>query len=480
VTESPSVRVASAAAAQIVQAALHPDCSADELAKLAALDPQFALRVLSVVNSPAFALSNPVDDVARAASLLGVRGLKNLALSLIVSEMVPSGPAGKVLFANSLRRALAARAIAKAKRHRDVDPFFTTGLFLETGLLITSSKDLSLAGEIASSPAAFRLIRERAAGERGHPVQGADLAKSYSLPEATIAAIAHHHDEICPEGDMASIAWCAERIAGVFEGNMEAAKKLAGEAAEALGLSKDALAEIYETLPGQVAASAEAFQQEIGEQPDLDALAKDAAWALTALTAQYEGVLRQLTALIDAKEALEQELRDANDLLSVQATTDALTALPNKRAYCAALHRDLARASREGHPLSLIVMDIDHFKTFNDTWGHAVGDDVLRKVGEVLKEAVRTGDFPARYGGEEFVVVLPHTGKHGARAVAERIRKSLEATAVLHPDGNLSVTASFGIATTDGRTDPNALFVAADSALYDAKKTGRNRVCLAA
>ncbi|MFK8001001.1 MAG: diguanylate cyclase [Polyangiales bacterium] len=480
-TQPPPVRVASAAAARIVQAALQPDCSAAELAKLAALDPQFALRVLSVVNSPAFALSNAVDDVGRAASLLGVRGLKNLALSLIVTEMVPSGEAGQVLFANSLRRALAARAIAKARKHREVDPFFTTGLFLETGLLVTGSKDLNLAGEIASSPAAFRLIRERAAGEPGHPVQGAELAKNYSLPQATIDAIAHHHDDACPEGDMASIAWCAERIAGVFEGgNVEAAKKLAHEAAEAIGLSADELAEIYATLPGQVALSAEAFQQEIAEQPDLDALAKDAARALTALNAQYEGVLRQLTALIDAKEALEQELRDANELLSMQATTDQLTSLPNKRAYTTALHRDLARAVREQEPLSLIVMDIDHFKSFNDTWGHAVGDDVLRKVGEVLGDSVRTGDFPARYGGEEFVVVLPHTGKHGARAVAERIRKRLEAAVVAHPDGDLSVTASFGIATTDGRIDADSLFVAADSALYDAKKTGRNRVCLAA
>ena len=93
---------------------------------------------------------------------------------------------------------------------------------------------------------------------------------------------------------------------------------------------------------------------------------------------------------------------------------------------------------------------------------------------------MRTGDFPARYGGEEFVVVLPHTGKHGARAVAERIRQNLEAAAVPHPKGDLQVTASFGIATTDGHTDVDALFVAADSALYDAKKSGRNRVCLAA
>ena len=139
---------------QIVQTALKPDCSVGDLAKLAETDPGFGIRLLSVVNSSAYALPHKVNDVPQAASLLGVNGMKNLALGLSMSQMAPVGPEGELLLGNCLRRGVAARLLAERMGMRKrADDCFTTGLFLETGLLTWASEDLRGAADVARWPA---------------------------------------------------------------------------------------------------------------------------------------------------------------------------------------------------------------------------------------------------------------------------------------------------------------------------------------
>ncbi len=471
-------------ATKVIQLAVRDDCSASELGKLAASDPAFGMRVLSIVNSPAFMLAHRVTDVRQAASLLGIRGLRNLALSLVVSDMVPVGEEGRTLLANSLRRALAARNIAQTLGFRQTDSYFTAGLFLETGLLVKARDDLARAFEIARSPAAHRIVRERAAGELAHPIVGAELAEQYNLGEEMTAAIAHHHDATMPEGSMAQVCWLAERVAGVFEGgDLLAAKNEAFSHAAQLGMPTEDLEAIFEAIPGQVREAALAFNQDVGEQPDLEALVHDANRSLVEMNQHYEDLVRQLQRLIEEKEALETELRAANQKLTEQATTDVLTGLSNKRAFETALKRDLSRADRQRQPLSLVIIDVDHFKKFNDTWGHRTGDEVLRCVGSLLRRLVRAGDLAARCGGEEFAVILPDTDALGAHTAAERIRRELEGLAVEGPEGPLKITASLGVATVRGpgcEHDAQVLFERADAALYQAKRAGRNRVQLAA
>lgn len=471
-------------ATRVVQLAIQENCSAAELGKLAASDPAFGMRVLAVVNSPAFMLAHRVTDVRQAVSLLGVRGLRNLALSLVISDMVPVGEEGRLLLANSLRRALACRGIARALGFRQTDSYFTAGLFLETGLLAKARDDLRRAFEIARSPAAHRIVRERAAGELAHPIIGAELAEQYNLGEEMVAAIAHHHDPTLPEGSLAQVCWLAERVAGVFEGgDMLGARNEALSLGAQLGAATEDLEALFAELPQQVREAAAAFDRDVGEQPDLEALVRDANRSLVEMNQHYEDLVRQLQRLIEEKEALETELRAANQKLAEQATTDVLTGLANKRAFEVALNRDLARADRQGQSLSLVVIDVDHFKKFNDTWGHSTGDEVLRGVGALLRRLVRTGDLPARYGGEEFGVILPDTDALGARTVAERIRCELEALTIDGPEGPLKVTASLGVATVQGpgcEHSAQILFERADAALYAAKRAGRNQVAMAA
>jgi len=171
-----------------------------------------------------------------------------------------------------------------------------------------------------------------------------------------------------------------------------------------------------------------------------------------------------------------------HELVSEQAVTDDLTGLSNKRAFTDVADKEAARAQRFSHSLSLLMLDIDDFKRVNDTHGHLVGDDVLRRIGRILQAESRGIDEPARYGGEEFVVALPETGMQGAEELAERVRERIEAEPVPLSDGGeaLRVTASLGVASIpDSASDVRGLIAAADAALYAAKRAGKNRVVMA-
>jgi two-component system, cell cycle response regulator len=159
------------------------------------------------------------------------------------------------------------------------------------------------------------------------------------------------------------------------------------------------------------------------------------------------------------------------------ATTDGLTGLVNHRHFQEVFDNTLALAERHRRKVSLILTDIDHFKTVNDTYGHPVGDKVLKRVAAILGQQARRTDIVARYGGEEFAVLMVETDKVGAKHIAERIRKSVEAETFHSENGSFRSTLSLGIATFPDDFDNKAKVIqAADQALYTAKRSGRNRV----
>ncbi len=179
------------------------------------------------------------------------------------------------------------------------------------------------------------------------------------------------------------------------------------------------------------------------------------------------------------------ERKRLEDELAKQALTDGLTGLANRRAFDEALDREWRRTLREGTKISLLLLDLDHFKEFNDRYGHTVGDDCLRAVASAIRSvARRPGDVVARYGGEEIAVILYDTDLEGGEGVAEQIRQAILALRLPHaenPEGGGWVTASTGVATAlaiVGGTIrmPESLLVAADGAMYRAKHGGRNRV----
>ncbi len=182
------------------------------------------------------------------------------------------------------------------------------------------------------------------------------------------------------------------------------------------------------------------------------------------------------------RDVTERTLRE--ERLAAQALTDSLTELPNRRAFDDALSREWKRTRREKTRMALLLLDIDHFKEFNDQYGHMMGDDCLRAVAGTIKAMLRGSDFAARFGGEEFAIILPATRGTAAMQVAEKVRAAIEKLDIPHAHNHergCRVTTSIGVTTAEGQMDetcqmPEGLLLAADHALYRAKREGRNRV----
>jgi diguanylate cyclase (GGDEF)-like protein len=176
----------------------------------------------------------------------------------------------------------------------------------------------------------------------------------------------------------------------------------------------------------------------------------------------------EIATLGDAFNRMADELR-------ARARTDELTEMPNFRAFRERIDAELDRADRYPERFGVLVLDLDRFKNYNDTYGHSAGNEALRRVAQSIRETVRSVDFPARYGGEEFAVIVPRVDSAALLVIAERVRANIESLPA--PAGGATVTVSIGAAIfPDDARERDALFQAADARLYEAKKAGRNRV----
>ncbi len=203
----------------------------------------------------------------------------------------------------------------------------------------------------------------------------------------------------------------------------------------------------------------------------------------SVLIAELHRQLEEKTRELDGKnlelEVLQKELEEKNDKLEQLSSLDGLTGLFNRRYFDANLVKEWKQALRTHTPLSLLIVDIDHFKGYNDRYGHLEGDECLRKVAQALYEALlRPIDIVARYGGEEFTAILPDTDREGAELVARRMMEQVERLDIPHSGGAVTgrVTVSIGATTLvpSGRLSANTLLEYADKALHEAKEAGRN------
>lgn len=189
----------------------------------------------------------------------------------------------------------------------------------------------------------------------------------------------------------------------------------------------------------------------------------------------------EFLARVRAHQKLAQtirELESSRRFLKEQANTDPLTKLANRRNFFTMVSSVLAQMHRQNEHFSVVMLDIDHFKRINDTYGHQAGDFVLVELSKVLSGAIREGDLVARMGGEEFVVASPYTNRLAAIVLSERLRKSVEDTKFVFEGNQIPVTISLGVASkTKGTDDIDKLIAIADSRLYIAKEKGRNRIC---
>lgn len=185
-------------------------------------------------------------------------------------------------------------------------------------------------------------------------------------------------------------------------------------------------------------------------------------------------IIRDMTAFKQAEEAMLKMQEEVTQY----ATYDSLTGILNRRAFLDKLQQEMCRSQRESFSLSLMIMDLDHFKLINDEMGHSCGDTVLKKIAHCLTERLRPYDILGRYGGDEFIACLPNTDSKEAHKIAERLRAHIEESVISYGDKHFSVTISIGLACYDNKTpeDIESLIIRADKNLYSAKEK-RNTVC---
>ncbi len=205
----------------------------------------------------------------------------------------------------------------------------------------------------------------------------------------------------------------------------------------------------------------------------------DAVSALLAATREMYEVNTKLESQLAAHGLQIGELKSKLEDVRRDSVTDNLTGLANRRDFDERLEEAIAHAEREGAPLCLMMLDVDHFKKFNDSFGHQVGDEVLKLVARTLTESVKGRDSPARFGGEEFAIILPDTRLDQASVVAEHIRAAMASRRIVRRNSGMDygqVTLSIGISVLGAGDEADDLVGRADEAMYQAKETGRNRV----
>ncbi|WP_299644069.1 GGDEF domain-containing protein [Devosia sp.] len=233
------------------------------------------------------------------------------------------------------------------------------------------------------------------------------------------------------------------------------------------------------TTANAYSATLQVASGDLGSDQLNDARLRELANALLDETRRMQDANHRLELnLAASREDIEALQRDLDDVRR-EALLDPLTKINNRKAFDDGLLRSVARAAEHGDHLCLMLIDIDHFKRFNDTWGHQTGDQVLRLVAMTIKSNIKGKDIAARYGGEEFAAILPDTDLEGAVILADNIRKAIQAKELLKRSTNEKlgrVTASFGVATFRPDDTPSTLVERADRCLYAAKHAGRNKV----
>jgi diguanylate cyclase (GGDEF)-like protein len=486
------------AALGIVKACRDQEVGATQLSSIVNQDPRLTVEVLRTVNSAFFGLERKVRSANQAVAVLGNRALRNIALCFAVRDATRAesmkGFDVTDFWEDALRRAVGARHFA-GMLGLDQEEAFTLGLLQEFGILVMLHV---MPGKVSSWPiirATSNEHRPRVEHENfgtSHTHVGWMLARNWGLPEEIGVAIANHHDEP-PQGlgdtavRMCQVARAAEALGSVFtardkRGSLEDCNQVLSGPPFTLNTTQ--VEELLASVPEQVEAVSATLGLGVGEQPSFQGILEQANKQLVEEHLSYQELTLKLQAALEEKERFYHALELANARLEQLAYYDPLTGLSNRRHFEDGFLREIHRHSRTGRPLSVVVMDIDKFKTVNDTYGHPFGDVVLSAIASVLQEVLRATDIKARVGGDEMYLLMPETPAPVGMKTTERVRKAIEGLDLTIGDARVPVSCSFGGTTWAGRVDNSTtaneiaeqIVKAADVALYESKEKGRNSV----
>lgn len=481
-----------AIALKIIEAVKTDEASLTEMARIVSSDPALAARVLKLSNSSFYSLPQKVDSVQKAMTILGTEAVKNIALSFVIVESMQTGDENgfnhKIFWKRAVTSAVSAELIADVIQQKSEDVFITA-LLKDIGVIILylgmPEEYLNVFDEKRASDLPVNAIEKKVFGF-DHQEVGARVLKNWGLPESIYQPIEYHHAiKKAPENckTKAQILWLADRMSSVYHGSRCAAqiKDINRTFKQSYGLKEEGINQVIDAVANNSIEMMSYFDIDAGNMKPYSELLLDANAELGKLNVSNELLILDLKRSKKKTEMLALELQTANEKLRDLASKDGLTGLYNHRFFQEALDKEISRSVRYEKALTLILLDIDHFKKVNDQYGHPAGDIVLKFISAIMQKAVRESDLVVRYGGEEFAIILPETDLKGGAILAERLRREVEATEMPADGQTIKVTISIGVTTYNlsaGSSGKAALINAADKGLYHSKENGRNKLSI--
>jgi diguanylate cyclase (GGDEF)-like protein len=481
-------------ASEIITLTAREDTTLSDIADLVSKDIALSAKILKVSNSAFYSFAQQISSINQAVSILGINAVRSLVLSFSFISMRGGKQKSQFDFEkfwkNSLASAVASKLILEHVNGADTEEIFICGLLQNLGELILARTFPKEYDEVLKkiSEEHNALTTEEEQFGTGHDVIGYEVAKNWGFPEILLLPILHHHTPLGYTGGDKKLetsckaVYLSDLLVAILYSDKpeEFHSRFRKEAKKLLGFSNEDIEHILSEIHTQVDRAGEYFGLRIKNTKSIQEILQEANIRLSLMNLDFDQMNQELIEAKIALENLTEELQKKNKILDNLANIDGLTEIYNHRFFQNSLDNEISRAQRNETEISIIMIDIDFFKKFNDDYGHQVGDFILKSFSAALKKEIRRYDTLARYGGEEFVIILPDTSIAEAAIVAEKLRCVVDDTVFDDNRETYHITASFGIATTRPLTTDNfnkGNFInQADEALYDAKEGGRNQV----
>ncbi|MDR4508673.1 MAG: GGDEF domain-containing protein [Candidatus Brocadiaceae bacterium] len=496
VLKSATVSTLPSIASKLISITSNEETSSSDIANLILKDASLSTKILKIANSAFYSFPYKISTVHQAISSIGINSIRSLVLSFSFLSMKNNNK--KDLFdyekfwEQSLSTAVAAKLIMARIGTKNPEEIFIAGLLQDIGELILARSFPEQYHQVLSCVSngeqdIIKLEQEIIGAD--HTFIGYEITTNWNFPNGLKIPILYHH---CPETykgndkklkTAINVIYLSLLIKNIMYSNKprEYHQKFLNDSKKMLGFSDDVTSKILDNVSSEINQTASFFELNIKNQKSIEEILHEANVALSIINLSYEQMNKELIATKIQLQKISADLAEKNKRLEKLAHIDGLTQVYNHRYFQSYLEKEISRSARRKETLCLILADVDHFKYFNDSYGHQVGDFILKELCTLMSKALRDYDLLARYGGEEFAIILVATTQQKALVVAEKLRETIAMHSFIHNDKAYTVTVSFGIAEIKAAVDTfskNELISFADKALFESKKNGRNRVTI--